>query len=700
MQQGAIEKIHICLNELQMMRQLIDSKVADDFCSRLLGIYVMIRVDDITKIWCHNVPQDVMERQLVDGVKRQYNDGLRILRDKLGAHCQNVTDDDLFGNVKLFKSIDYAKTDCIIDAVIEVESKLEGRSVIAPGFRDPSDLTKAKEILRKLNSDDQACITCGSLDIFGINKGGLVSTTKEQAKGQLLRSIELMVAISYELMSGRYSAIEVERMFKRLYICMVYNYHDNLITRKDINDKTVQYEEGFDILFKKLITIYDNREMLENAFSKFEKLYQVEPIIKKYRDIRNTACAHFSEKATISDIDNGLDSVDIGELDKAYQNMLMMFNFLCKSVFCLQMLNLPARSPLFDAQLVGAEDNVNYYGESLETELPKEMSCTEILRSIRRHDNKYEEACAALNRKLMSQNDGIYAEMANALKERLREPSISGEELSVVIQSLSNARRGFPDRLQGTVFEMLADDSIFKNCYLHLLWVLSSICREDDNVDIRKALDSIISQQKIIPTALSILALLHLAVENGRTIGAIRGSAHDVDSDIIRYCSSITQPTEKLLVMIVLGQHWFWDIEYVHYRSYETKYTEYIVSEVKKALDHYLRYIKLQDASQADYLKNCLDNNFYLLALYRLAYYEKARNQNPNLFLTAWSYNCFIWTRENMYEGFGVGLICELEGNKELARDIFKSLHTDNPLSEDAINTLKDFYQRNPEMKS
>ena len=125
-----------------------------------------------------------------------------------------------------------------------------------------------------------------------------------------------------------------------------------------------------------------------------------------------------------------------------------------------------------------------------------------------------------------------------------------------------------------------------------------------------------------------------------------------------------------------------------------------LVSEVKKALDHYLRYIKLQDASQADYLKNCLDNNFYLLALYRLAYYEKARNQNPNLFLTAWSYNCFIRTRENMYEGFGVGLICELEGNKELARDIFKSLHTDNPLSEDAINTLKDFYQRNPEMKS
>ena len=57
MNQKAIDKIHLCLNELQMMKQLIDLKVADDFCSRILGVYVMMRVDDITKMWSHSIPK-------------------------------------------------------------------------------------------------------------------------------------------------------------------------------------------------------------------------------------------------------------------------------------------------------------------------------------------------------------------------------------------------------------------------------------------------------------------------------------------------------------------------------------------------------------------------------------------------------------------------------------------------------------------
>ena len=38
-----------------MVKQLIDIKAADDFCSRILGIYAMMRVDDIMKIWGHSI---------------------------------------------------------------------------------------------------------------------------------------------------------------------------------------------------------------------------------------------------------------------------------------------------------------------------------------------------------------------------------------------------------------------------------------------------------------------------------------------------------------------------------------------------------------------------------------------------------------------------------------------------------------------
>lgn len=47
----SIDKIHLCINELKMMKQLMEQEVADDFVSRMFAVYVMIRVDDITKIW-------------------------------------------------------------------------------------------------------------------------------------------------------------------------------------------------------------------------------------------------------------------------------------------------------------------------------------------------------------------------------------------------------------------------------------------------------------------------------------------------------------------------------------------------------------------------------------------------------------------------------------------------------------------------
>jgi len=106
MDQKSLDQIHLCINEMQMVKQLIDSKAADTFCNRLLGIYVMMRVDDVTKIWSHCFPQNTMERMLADGVKAQYNDGLRIVRDKLGAHYQTPDGTiDLFGTINIFNTM-------------------------------------------------------------------------------------------------------------------------------------------------------------------------------------------------------------------------------------------------------------------------------------------------------------------------------------------------------------------------------------------------------------------------------------------------------------------------------------------------------------------------------------------------------------------------------------------------------------------
>lgn len=699
MTQRAIDQIHLCLNELQMMRQLIDLKVADDFCSRLLGIYVMMRVDDVTKIWSHQIPKTDVNYPEAEAVKNQYNQGLRRLRDKIGAHFQTPDGKvDLFASVDIFRYIDYANTVCLIDDIIRVQSQIEGVEVIVDGFCY-DDLKLAQETLETLNSDGQAYLTCGALDTFGINKGGLLSTTEPQMKGQYLKSIELMEDVAHQLFKNAYKDKEAERMFKRLYVCMVYNYHDNLITRTDIKEKAVQYEEGFDKLFLQLITKTDNKAMLEVAFEKFETIYQAEPVIKKYRDVRDHACAHLDEFSDVDGINKELDSLDAQKLRSVYVNMLRMFNFICNNVFCLTALRLPPRTPIYGAQMETVGEIESFYGDKPDMEIPSQMGCLEIMRSIRRHDSNYEEACDTLQKKLMSSDEGEYKKMIGYMAQRLKEPSVSDEEQTTLLMALKQAKGGYPERLQRTLVNLINDPEIFKLHSGHLLWLLSAICREDKVIDIPKALDSVITQNKPIPTALALLALLHLTVEKNHSVFVDKNKAHEVSDDIKKYYDAVSHPIEKCMLILVLNQHWLWDMEYAHYRSYEKEYSKYFETETSKALEQYWVYIKMKDQEERDLCDLYLKRNWLVLLLYRLALREKIRNQKYNLFAEAWRYNCFIRTRCNVYEAFGVGLMEEFLGNKEMAKDVFESLVEEYPIHDDAIQTLKEFYERNPELK-
>lgn len=698
MKQESIDQIHLCLNELQMIKQLLDSKVADDFCGRLLGIYVMMRVDDITKIWSHQIPKTDIDRHLVDDVKNQYNQGLRLVRDKLGAHYQTPSGkEDLFGSLQIFKSIDYANTTCMIDAIIEVEEKIEGKIITVEGFREVNDLDAAKEVLSALYSDDQAYLTNGALDVFGMNKGSMIACSGPQVKGQDLRSIELMVDAAQQLIERKYVAIEAERMFKRLFVSVVYNYHDNLITRNDIKEGAVQHEKGFDIQFKSLITAKDNKAMLDTAFNEFETIYQVEPVIRKYRDARNKSCAHLDEDRTVEEINQLLDALDVAELNKVYGDMLKMFNFICRNVFLLRPIAMPARVPVHGSQFVSLENNENFYGEVMDAELSEEMTCTEIMRSIRKRDERFGEACDALGKKLMSRDEDVYGEVIEAIAQRLREGSVSEGEMLAIIQAFGNSVKGYPERLQRTLMSLLSDDDIFRNHGGHLIWLLPSICREDDVVDMPQTLDKIIAHAALIPTAFALLSLLHLIMEKNHTCMVANNKAHDVSSVFKKHCDSVKHPTERLAMMLMLSQHWFYGQEFSAYRSYENKYSDYFKVESSKAMATYFSYIKFKDEDEIKRCENYLETFHYVLLLNRLVIREKERNQNPNSFLEMWRYNCYVRLRSDVYEALAVGIMCELEGNIQLAKEILETTATDYPINDCALKTLDEFRGRHPE---
>lgn len=699
MDKKSIDQIHLCINEMQMVRQLVDTKAADTFCNRLLGIYVMMRVDDVTKIWSHNIAKNTMERHLAEGVKTQYNDGLRTVRDKLGAHYQNADGNTgLYGSNSIFNTIDYANTTCLIEIIKDVQSQIEGSEVAVDGLCDQDQRT-AVHALQQLYADDTAFLTNGALDLLGINKGGVMMTTAPQVKGQHLRSIEVMVDVAYALFNNGYVYKETERMFKRMLVSMVYNYHDNLITRTDIHTDAPQYEDGFDKLFLSLISKNDDRQMLEGAFAKFDARYQVESYIKKHRDVRDHACAHLDEGSTVEQINSELDALDAGMLKEVYDHMLDFFNYICNNVFCLKPLALAARIPIYGSQMVTPEDVETFYGEKPEIAGIKNWSCVEIMRAIRKKDAGFDEAKDALHKKLMSHDEMEYQEMISHIAQRLREPSVGDEEMTDVINALVNARRGYPERVQRTLLGMFMDDEIFKLHSGHLLWMLPAICREDKEIDVPQILDSIIKQKKIIPTALSILALLHLTVVKNHTCIVGNNIAHEVSDEIKSYCEAVDHPTEKCALMLMLGQRWLHDNEYSSYRSYEQQYTDFLLDEVKKAVDGYFRYIKLNDSKERDYCEKCLNTQHYILLLQHLLAIEDERKQKVNVFADMWRCNCFFRTGSDTYEALGVGLLDESVGNVEQGRMVLETVVKNNPIHDEAIRVLEEFYKRHPGLK-
>lgn len=686
-------KIDLCIKELLIIKDLLDAQVADDFCSRLLAIYAMVRVDDITKIWGRTIPKNDVLRTGYEAVLNSYNDNLRKVRDKLGAHYQ-CAEEGLLGSVELFKSIDYGNTICLLDQILDFQKLLTGAEIKCSSFQDLSDFINVKNVLEHCYSDDNATITNGALDLFGVNKGGLISCSAAQVKGQYLRSIELMVAVSYALTTKTYSDKGVTNLFKRMFVCLVYNFHDNLITRTDITPSSVQYEEGFDRLFLNLISNNDNREEMERAFSKFESLYQTQAFIKKNRKIRDHACAHLDEQSSVTQIDTELDSLDVKELHDVYVHLLDLFNYICNNVFLLKSIAIPNRSRIYDAFIESVPEIENYYGEKPNVTNVKEMDVNDVLRSIRKQDERCGEAISKLGHFLMSGDASVYDGITSAIAERLKEPKISDNELTLIISALYNAKRGFPSRLQHTVLKMMKDNIIANNYFVHLLWLLSNICNEDKEGNINNLLETIIAQKDPVMTGLATLAFLHKTVEKGKTCFVTKNKPHMVDNQFKNHCNSLSTIPGTCALVLMLAQRWFHDPEYGRFRSYETDYSSYFEKETADAIEKYFGYIKLSDEREKDVCKRYLNTRHYLLLLYRLALLEKERKQQFNVFLEFWQYNCFFRTMYDPYEALAIGLMTELLGQIEHARGIFASIVKRYPINECAIQTQKEFAKR------
>jgi len=697
-----LDKLHLCFSEIAKCKQLLDSKRADDFCGRLLSIYIMLRADDITKIWSHSLPQGKIERLLSDEVKTTYNNDFRLVRDKIGAHYQTTAENrdiDIFENSNLFRSFDYKSVSKFIDELFAAKCLIECDE-IKFGFDSTYDLKIALEAIDSLYADDKASITNSALELFGFNKAGLITFKNEQRKAQFLKGIELMVNYAYCLATKPYYSIEDKRLFKRLLVCVIYNYYDNLYTRNELKPTAVQYEEGFDIMYKRLYTPRDNKIMLDSAFDEFEKIYHTDKFFKRNRNVRDHSCGHLDENSNVDEINAALDSMELDEIYGQYNNMLNLFNFICNNMLALTFFRIPPISVLYNAQMVSMEGVTSFYGEKLEDNpILNMMTSEEIMRSLRKRDVNYDEARAEMSNRLFSQNLEQYDLMIAAIGQRLCEMNDSEPDLFAIITGLHGAKRGFPNRLQRSITDLIKNKGIKNIIKVPLIWVLSSICCKDKSIDILKYLQKLVKCNFYPIQCFAFIGYLHYLMSDRSHYVNSNNKPHAVDENFANLLHSINNPTRSLGIWLALNQHWMLDDDYMPERKRETNYNTFLKDGLHDSIQAYYKYASIEDSGEFNLWETYKKTDHYLLLLFRFALFERNRKQNPNVFIELWNSNCFIKFRAEVYESLGVGLMTELNGDIDMARDILKTIVKDNPISQDAINTLAEFEERNKRVK-
>lgn len=699
MDNTTIDKIHLCLNEISICKQLLDSQKVDDLCGRLLSIYIMIRADDITKMWSHSLPKGEIDRILSDEIKKKYNCRFRHIRDKYGAHYQTVAEDktiDIFENSRTFRSFDYGSISEFIDELFIAESLIEGKDIEHIGFEFLDDFNMALEAIEALYADDKASITNSALELFGFNKGGVITFSNEQRKAQFLKGIEVMADYAYTLANKPYKSIVVNRLFKRLLICVIYNYHDNLYTRKEIKPDKEQYEEGFDLMYKNLYTPNDDKKLLDSVFEDFEEIYQTYEYFKKNRKIRDHACGHFDKKSNIAEINMALDSLSINKMYEQYENMLNLFNFICQNIFLLFPLRIPPRSIMYNSKMASIEGVTDFYGKKLDDIVNlKTMTPEEIMTSLKHKDKHYNEAYAQMGYKLFDNNSEQYNQMIAAITLRLREMDGIEADLQDIIEGLHKARRGFPSRLQQTILSLLDDQEINQSIKYHLFCIFASICTADSKNEIKSYLQILTENDCYSIKCQAFIGYLHyLTSDKQHNINNDR-QPNTVDEDFANRLYDINNPAGALGIWIALNQHWVFDNDYSFIRKYETRYDTFLKNGLHKSIQRYYTSSNINDEEELKLWERYGKTSHYLLLLYRVALSEKIKNKETNLFLELWNNNCFIRYRADIYESFGVGLLTELSGEIGMAEEIFKEILKENPINKDAIETLAEFKKRN-----
>jgi len=656
-------------------------------------------MDDFTKIAGKYIPKADDKREYFADLLNKYNDGYRSVRDKLGAHFQRpdehkpVTEPDVTKRLEIYCSLEYERITGLAELaqlLFEIICDDEGQKADTEQL-STTDTLAIIDYCKKVYMDDAAHLGVDAFAIGGKNTGVMLTCSQAQGKAQLIKSLQLMTQTARDFYHLPLQQGSVKRMFKRLYVCTLVNYYDNLVTR-NLKESADQYDIGFDKLIGELATKYQPKEMLLKLYEDLHQQYNLTPKVEKLRNVRDKACGHLDLDMTADDINKMLDATTKDAIEDIYSATDNFWEYLLKRVFLLKMLAIPARSKLYGTNFVDIERPKHFYQDVTSVAQREEKKVEELWHDIVKHTDGHDEAWSILAGYLKKPNDVKFILLTNHLTKRLMQEKLHGHEAHVIRSFVMSGRRGFPNE----VMEWLLDVYfIYKpksvRAYHVLLHLMTQFAYKDKEGHTDKIIDLLLDKGNYMEQVSGLLMLLNYCVSSNDTI--YHPESVNIEKRLVGHLNCVNNRIVRLSMLTSLCSYWFSCEYYCHYVKTMPNVTSWLMDEITKATDDFVTYLKAGDELRNE-LHEIIGMHWYTQFNYVVGSLEVRRGHTKNVFMLNVVFDLIWRIQSDQYEQCYHALNFEMAGDNYHALNYMEWIAKENPLDKGIRKALEDMRER------
>ncbi len=599
MQQKTINKMHLCLQEMHYVKEILDEKCADNQLAHLLSIYAAMRMSDfVLMLPVYNQTRN-SKKAYIEAYSQDFHDKFSAVRNKLGAHFQKMVDEEQNNELndqnernKLFQSIDYDTTVILIEdaeIVYQIATEKYGEEV---QFDKLTKIDKQTIVTacQRLYKDNGARLYNDILNVSRTNGISVLMCTKPQRKVQHVITLQMFIEDVRYLYEKAYENAAVKRMFKRMLVSHVMNFYDNLVT-KGVDPDSPHSEKALDEHLNDLFNDDKTAESKQKAQALFEHLKALpdsDKIVEEAWDIRNFCCSHLDNTADVPGLDGRIDGYDVKPLLDLYDKWVGTFKEILNTHVMLSPLNLPLNHVIYDVQIEGSRAK-SFYGDKVEIDYSQYMTSSitidEAVRVIEKGEgtDKYGLASEKIRNLLFNAKGKEYSALKTILKAKCQN-GMAGAEWYFYMHQLYWAKQGMCDKNQKLLLELW---DIVKgnphNIHKYILTPLYANAHFDEKGKMLAVINELKNSGFLFERIYGGLILLHSIIERTRNPYQLHQNPV-LDDEIRVYIDGIGNETEQFITVLSLSAFWFTDCSF-HQRlwvNYDQAFDNLLVNHFRK----------------------------------------------------------------------------------------------------------------------